>query len=476
MNKKQRFTVSFWIVFSAFFFIVVQWGKIHSYLDKTKFSWTELFSWKPGWLIFFGICLVTLAVNLIYVKLVSLEASRKRRVFLILSISGNLAILGFFKYFGFFIENLEEIIRSLGLNPLGFHLHIVLPVGISFYTFQTMSYTIDIYRRKLTPTSRFNDYALYVAFFPKLLAGPIERAVNLLPQIAEKRHLKIGQTARGLHLILYGLFKKVVIADGVAKTVIEVFGANFQISWTDAVAGTFFFAIQIYCDFSGYSDIAIGTANLFGFDFMRNFNFPYFARNPSEFWSRWHISLSSWFRDYVFFPLGGPYGSTFRWIRNVLVTFFVTGLWHGAAWNYVFWGLYHGILLCLHRIKESLRISRKRARHPIIKTISIFFFFVLTCLGWIIFRSTTIGQIKDIFATILFHTGNFKLNASLPTPTALLGFPLLMIMELTGFISHGKRLDEVLPLPIWTAAYAVMIFVLLLSLAYVPSGFIYFVF
>jgi D-alanyl-lipoteichoic acid acyltransferase DltB (MBOAT superfamily) len=476
MAKKQRATASLWVVFSAFFFVVVQWNKIGSSFDRSKFLWSGLFSWKTGWLIFFGVCLFIFIANLIYGRLSNLELNKRRKAFLILSISGNLAILGFFKYLNFFIGNLEAVISGLGLNPASFHLHIVLPVGISFYTFQTMTYTIDIYRRRLTPTSSFNDYALYVAFFPKLLAGPIERAANLLPQILEKRRIWTDRTERGLHLILYGLFKKVVIADGVAETVRQVFGATYKISWIDAIAGTFFFAIQIYCDFSGYSDIAIGTANLFGFDFMRNFHFPYFARNPSEFWGRWHISLSSWFRDYVFFPLGGPYGSTFRWIRNVLLTFFVTGLWHGAAWNYVIWGLYHGGLLILYRIKESLRASRKRSKRPLVKMASILSFFVLTCFGWIIFRSNSLSQVKDIFATVLFGFGNFKLNAPLPTPAALMGFPVFMFIEFMGFFSHGKRLDEVLPVPIWTAAYAAMIFVLIMGLSYVSSEFIYFVF
>lgn len=476
MTKRQRIRVSIWIIASAFFFVVVQWNKIISPLDKSKFSLSELLSWKTGWLIFFGICLLILFANLIYGRLSSLETNRKRKVFLILSIFGNLAVLGFFKYFNFFIDNLEIIIRGLGLNPLSFHLNIVLPIGISFYTFQTMNYTIDIYRKKLIPTSNFNDYALYVAFFPKLLAGPIERAVNLLPQIIEKRKIGIDKTTRGLHLILYGLFKKVVIADGVVETVNQVFGATYQISRVDAVVGTFLFAIQIYCDFSGYSDIAIGTANLFGFDFMRNFHFPYFARNPSEFWGRWHISLSSWFRDYVFFPLGGPYGRTIRWIRNVLFTFFVTGLWHGAAWNYIIWGLYHGILLCLHRIKESFRTTKKRSKAPLVKAANAIPFFILTCLGWIIFRSHSIVQIKNIFSTLLFDVGNFKLNATLPTPAALMGFPVFVIMEFIGYSSNGRRIDEVLPIPLWTAAYAAMIFTLIMGLSYVSSEFIYFVF
>jgi len=474
--KKQRYIISSWIVLSAFFFLVVQWNRLTSEVIKSKFAWRQMFAWKTGWILFLTIVILIIVINLIYGRLSHLEIPKKRKLFLFLSLTVNLAILGLFKYFNFFTENLEVIIHRLGLNPPSLHLNILLPVGISFYTFMTMSYTIDVYRSRLKPTKKLCEYALYVAFFPKLLAGPIERAANFLPQIIEKRKIKTDHIIQGIHQVFYGLFKKVVIADGVAKTVSGVFGATYQISWADAIVGTLLFTFQIYCDFSGYSDIAIGIANLFGFDLMRNFNYPYFARNPSEFWGRWHISLSSWFRDYVFFPLGGPYGSTFRWIRNVLLTFLVTGLWHGAAWNYVFWGLYHGILLCLHRIKESLRVGRKRLNQPIIKIVSILIFFILTSLGWIMFRSHSINQIMTIFKVLLYDIGNLKLNAELPTHTALLGFPLFVIMEFLGYNSHGKRLDEVLPMPIWTAIYSVMIFLFILGLANVPSGFIYFVF
>jgi D-alanyl-lipoteichoic acid acyltransferase DltB (MBOAT superfamily) len=366
--------------------------------------------------------------------------------------------------------------RGLGLNPSSLHLNILLPVGISFYTFMTMSYTIDVFRGKLPPAKNLHEYALFVAFFPKLLAGPIERAANFLPQISAKRNITADHLMRGLQQIVYGFFKKIVIADGVAKTVGGVFGGTYPLSWADAVVGTLLFTFQIYCDFSGYSDIAIGTANLLGFDLMRNFNFPYFARNPSEFWGRWHISLSSWFRDYLFFPLGGPYGSTFRWIRNILLTFFVTGLWHGAAWNYVLWGLYHGILLCLHRIKESLRGTRKRSKNPLIKSATILGFFILTSLGWILFRAHSVGQIIGILRVLALDVGNLKVNVEMPTKAALLGFPLFLIVEFVGHRSRGKRLDEVIPMPAWTAAYSAMIFLIILGLANVPTGFIYFVF
>jgi D-alanyl-lipoteichoic acid acyltransferase DltB (MBOAT superfamily) len=476
ITRRQRLSISAWIVIGAFSFLVLQWNRLGQDTHKSQSAWDQLFSWKTGWILFSVIAFLTLAINLFYSRISLIEMSKKRKIFLIISVSGNLAILGFFKYFNFFIDNLALVIRSLGLDPTHFHLNILLPIGISFYTFMTMSYTIDVYRGRLTPTHKLNEYALYLAFFPKILAGPIERAVNFLPQIIEKRKIRTDQIVSGLHQILYGFFKKIVIADGIAKTVSDVFGATYQVSWLDAIVGTLLFTFQIYCDFSGYSDIAIGTASLLGFDLMRNFHFPYFSRNPSEFWGRWHISLSSWFRDYVFFPLGGPYGRAFRWIRNILLTFFVTGLWHGAAWNYILWGLYHGVMLCVHRIKETLRTVKRRSRNPLIKASSILCFFILTSLGWVLFRSHSILQIKSIFKVLLFDIGNLKFNATLPTHAALLGLPLFVIIEFIGYNSHGNRLDKVLPMQLWTAVYAAMIFLIILGLANVPSGFIYFVF
>lgn len=474
--KKHRYIVSSWIVTGAFFSLVIQWKRLGSIRHASTSVLRSLFSWKPGWLIFLSIVLLVIIMNLVLTHVSRSSHPINRRAPLILSVVINLAILGFFKYFNFFIENLEQLMNGLGLNLPSLHLNILLPIGISFYTFMTMSYTIDVYRGRLVPTRKLHEYALYVAFFPKLLAGPIERAVNFLPQIAEKRNIRTDNVVRALHLILYGFFKKVVIADGVAKTVSSVFGATYHLSWLDAIVGTLLFALQIYCDFSGYSDIAIGIANLLGFELMQNFNFPYFSRNPSEFWGRWHISLSSWFRDYVFFPLGGPYGSAFRWIRNVLITFFVTGLWHGASWNYVLWGLYHGVLLCLHRIKESLRRTKRRARHSVRRALAIIGFFLLTSVGWILFRAHSIGQARDILQILISDVGNFKLNVEIPTHATLLGLPIFFMIELIGYNSKGKRLEEVLPMYAWTAAEATMIFLIILGLANVPTGFIYFVF
>jgi D-alanyl-lipoteichoic acid acyltransferase DltB (MBOAT superfamily) len=435
-----------------------------------------LFQWNYRWLVFAAILLLILVFNLLYPRFTQLESQKRRKLFLFLSITGNLSILGLFKYFNFFLENFEALLRGIGMNPGQLHLNIVLPVGISFYTFMTLSYTIDVYKGRLAPARVFHEYALFVAFFPKLLAGPIERATNFLPQIANKRDILPEQALHGFQEIIYGLFKKIVIADGLALSVSGAFAGTFRLTWADALLGTLCFTIQIYCDFSGYSDIATGISRLLGFNLMKNFNFPYFSRNPSEFWGRWHISLSSWFRDYVFFPLGGPYGTRLRWIRNVLLTFLVTGLWHGAAWTFVLWGLYHGVLLCIHRLKEELRKTRKRKKNVLKKVASISFFFLLTSLGWILFRASSLSQAIDFLKALFFDIGNLKLNAAVPTESAMLGLPIFFVLEYFGNRSRGKYLSEVLPLPIWTGAYASMVFLIMLGLSNVPAGFIYFVF
>ena len=474
--RKKRYTLSLWVILSAFFFLVAQWSKLAERGFSLKALFAQLFSSKSGWLIFSLIVLLTIFFNVCYRILSQLDAPKKRKLFLILSIAGNLSILGFFKYFNFFLENLQALLMVVGLNSTSLHLSILLPIGISFYSFMTMSYTIDVYKGRLMPARKFSEYALFVAFFPKLLAGPIERAKNFLPQIATKRNIGMDHIVQGFQHIIYGLFKKIVIADGLAKSVSGVFSGTYQLSWSDAFMGTIFFTFQIYCDFSGYSDIAIGTANLLGFNLMRNFNFPYFSRNPSEFWGRWHISLSSWFRDYVFFPLGGPYGSSFRWMRNVLVTFFVTGLWHGAAWNYMLWGLYHGILLCVHRLREAARKRKKQPKNALKNAVAILFFFTLTSFGWILFRANSMNHFLDIIRTLFCNFNNFKLSAEMPAIAAILGFPVFLFVEFLGNHFQGKSLDKVLPVPIWSAAYAAMIFLIILGLANVPTGFIYFVF
>ena len=270
---------------------------------------------------------------------------KSQKFYLWISVIFNLSILGFFKYFNFFIESFFDLLYGFGYEIKSkWSLNIILPLGISFYTFQTMSYVIDVYKKKLEPTKDFISFACYVTFFPQLVAGPIERATNLLPQILSKRKFSIEQFYQGLRLILFGLFKKVVIADSLAPLVDLIFADYQNYGGGTLFLGAIYFAFQIYCDFSGYSDIAIGTSKLFGFEIMSNFKFPYFSRNIGEFWRKWHISLSSWFRDYLYIPIGGSKAGKMKSIRNIIVIFLVSGFWHGANWTFLFWGLFHSIL------------------------------------------------------------------------------------------------------------------------------------
>jgi D-alanyl-lipoteichoic acid acyltransferase DltB (MBOAT superfamily) len=325
----------------------------------------------------------------------------RKRTFLWVSVLSNFGMLGFFKYFNFFAENVHAALAVLGLSTSELSLRILLPVGISFYTFQAMSYTIDVYRGELRARRSLLEVAVFVSFFPHLVAGPIQRASFLLPQVEARRRFSAEHARSGFVLICWGYFKKLVIADNVAVIANKVFALSdpsFPILW----AGVFAFAIQIYADFSAYTDIARGTSRWLGFELTENFDHPYLARTPSDFWRRWNISLSTWFRDYVYVPLGGSRAGEWRWARNVLVTFLLSGLWHGASWNYVLWGLYHGVLLVLTRAHQILWPARthpaRSARgaavlRPVVTVLQVLGMFVLTNVGWLLFRETELAAI-----------------------------------------------------------------------------------
>ena len=328
-----------------------------------------------------------------------MEAWPARRLrFMWLSIISNFGMLGFFKYFNFFVENVADVLAALGLPVSPPMLRIVLPVGISFYTFQAMSYTIDVYRGELRARRSLLDVAVFISFFPHLVAGPIQRASFLLPQVEATRRFSIDKARSGFLLICWGFFKKLVIADNVGVIANKVFALadpSFPLLW----AGVFAFAIQIYADFSAYTDIARGTSRWLGFELTENFDHPYMARTPSDFWRRWNISLSSWFRDYVYVPLGGSRAGEIAWARNVLVTFLLSGLWHGASWNYVLWGLYHGLLLILTRAHTILRPASSPRWLPsaflrsALIAAQVAGMFVLTNVGWLLFRETSLQAI-----------------------------------------------------------------------------------
>ncbi len=345
------------------------------------------------------------------------EKEAKRKLFLLISILVNLGLLGFFKYWNFFVESFSEAFTLFGKHIEPDRLNIILPVGISFYTFQTLSYSIDVYRKKFRPTKDVLAFFAFVSFFPQLVAGPIERAVNLLPQFSRERKFDYEKSVDGMRQILCGLFKKIVIADNCAVLVNDIFLNYDKYSGSTLLAGTVFFAFQIYCDFSGYSDIAIGTARLFGFQLMRNFAFPYFSRDIAEFWRRWHISLSTWFRDYVYIPLGGSRGSTWEKIRNTFVIFLVSGFWHGANWTFIVWGFINALyFLPLLLLKRNRKFTDNAAEGKIFPGIREFFqiccTFGLTVVAWIFFRAENISQalsyLSSMFSASLFSLPKIK--------------------------------------------------------------------
>ena len=322
----------------------------------------------------------------------------RRKAFLWLSIVTNFGMLGFFKYFNFFAENVQGVLAAAGVNVDAPTLRILLPVGISFYTFQAMSYTIDVYRGELHARRSLLDVAVFVSFFPHLVAGPIQRASFLLPQVESRRRFSIDAARTGFLKIGWGFFKKLVIADNVGVIANKVFALSdptFPLIW----AGVFAFAIQIYADFSAYTDIARGTSRWLGFELTENFDHPYMARSPADFWRRWNISLSTWFRDYVYVPLGGSRAGGWKWARNVLATFLLSGLWHGASWNYVLWGFYHGLLLVVTRAHGILWPAKRRAAtqprivRSTVTVLQTAGMFVLTLIGWLLFRETELAAI-----------------------------------------------------------------------------------
>jgi alginate O-acetyltransferase complex protein AlgI len=352
---------------------------------------------------------------------------QERNRWLTLSLVTNLGLLGFFKYFNFFAENMQSLLGNLGINASLNTLNIILPVGISFYTFQALSYTIDVYRGQLHANASFADFLLCVLYFPHLVAGPIQRANSLLPQVLEPRKVTVANVAEGMHLICWGFFKKVFIADNLSPIADRIFGMASPDGFT-SLMGVYAFCIQIYCDFSGYTDIARGVAKLMGFEFMLNFNLPYFATNPQEFWTRWHISLSSWLRDYLYIPLGGNRGSEWRVRRNLMLTMIIGGFWHGAAWNFMLWGFYHGSLLVLHRGLKSW-LDRVFAWPGTFGAAASFLFrwfvmFHLTCYGWLLFRATSFGQIRQM---TLSFVDVWNVDAMLALTVLAYSLPLILV-------------------------------------------------
>ncbi|RKS50610.1 D-alanyl-lipoteichoic acid acyltransferase DltB (MBOAT superfamily) [Gillisia mitskevichiae] len=403
------FTVFLPIVFVLYWFVVNKNLKhqniLIAFASYVFYGWWD---WRFLALILFS----TLVDYVIGVSLGREHNLYKRKILLWVSVLVNLGFLGFFKYYNFFLDNFKSAFTFFGSEINANSLNIILPVGISFYTFQTLSYTIDVYKRQLEPTKDFISFAAFVSFFPQLVAGPIERATNLLPQFNIKRKFNYTQGVDGMRLILWGMFKKVVIADNCAFAVNDIFANYGTASGMELILGAIFFAFQIYGDFSGYSDMAIGTAKLFGFDLMINFRTPYFSRDIAEFWRRWHISLSTWFRDYVYIPLGGSRVSKNRGVINIFVVFMLSGFWHGANWTFVVWGslnaLYFLPLLLSGRNRKDLgSVAEGRTLPNFKELVQMVLTFSFTCLAWVFFRSDTVADaINYIFRIFVFTSFN----------------------------------------------------------------------
>jgi alginate O-acetyltransferase complex protein AlgI len=410
-------------------------------------------------------------------KLAKVEApERKRKLVLAISMGANLAMLGFFKYFNFFIDSFHSGLLALHISAPISTLSILLPIGISFYTFQSMSYTIDVYRRELPACRHFLDFALFVSFYPHLVAGPIMRAVDLLPQILSPRHTSRKQVLEGIHLMIWGLWKKMFIADNLAPLVNGIFSETAPTGFHTLI-GVYAFAFQIYCDFSGYTDVARGVAKLMGFELVLNFNLPYFSTSPQEFWTRWHISLSSWLRNYLYFPLGGSRDGEAKTYRNLMITMLLGGLWHGAAWNFVLWGAYQGTLLVIHRALQpkldkifDFRTAWARAASL---TFRILVMFQLTCFGWLLFRAPSFTQIVTMTAS-LSHPFQ-QVDKDLAWQVVGYAGPLVVIQCWQYFSKKLMFLANLRPLELRIAAYSVLLYLMLFRAAK-PQAFIYFQF
>ncbi len=426
--------------------------------------------------------LLMFSIGLDYFSGIKIENSKTKReatIWLVISIGINLGFLGFFKYYNFFIENFAELLKAFGLGVNMWILKVILPVGISFYTFHGLSYVIDVYKKRIPAERNYVDYAVFVSYFPLLVAGPIERATHLLPQIQVKRSFDYQKAKDGMAQILWGFFKKMVIADNCAPIVNEIFN-NYQTeSASNLALGAVLFAFQIYGDFSGYSDIALGTSRLFGIELLKNFSYPYFSRDIAEFWRRWHISLSSWFRDYLYIPLGGSKGGLWMKIRNTFIIFLVSGFWHGANWTFIIWGGLNAVfflpLLLAEKNRHNLEVVAMGKIIPSFREVfSILLTFTLTCFAWIFFRaesvSHAIGYIKGIFSQSLF---------SFPTEFRPVLFGLVIFMLGMEWMNrthdYGLKIQEKKPI-VQAVIYIVVAYLVLNFANFGSNEFIYFQF
>jgi alginate O-acetyltransferase complex protein AlgI len=396
------------IVFILYWFVFNKSLKIQNILLlAASYYFYSCWDWRFVFLLAFSTLLDYYSGLAIY----NAKKISTKKIWLTISVVINLGFLGVFKYYNFFADSFAELLHGVGIQSHFTVLQVILPVGISFYTFHGLSYVFDIYNNKIRPTENVVQYSLFVSFFPLLVAGPIERATHLLPQMEKKRNFKYEQAVDGLKQILWGLFKKIVIADNCAHFANDIFNNSSAYSGSTLLLGALLFTFQIYGDFSGYSDIALGVARLFGFELIKNFSFPYFSRDIAEFWRRWHISLSSWFRDYLYYPLGGSRGSTILRVRNTFIIFIVSGFWHGANWTFIIWGALNALFIMPSIIFKTNRnnleiVAKGRLLPSITEVFQMGITFLLTVFAWIFFRAETVKQavlfIKNIFTRQLF--------------------------------------------------------------------------
>lgn len=489
------------VSFAIFFPIVV----IAYFLIPQKYRWIFLLgasywfymSWRLEYILL--IIASTLIDYFAGIQMGKTYDKNRRKKYLILSLITNLGLLFAFKYFNFFNDSIRTVFNTFSITYFIPESRLLLPVGISFYTFQTLSYTIDVYKGKKEPERHLGIFALYVSFFPQLVAGPIERSTRLLPQFFEKQSVNYERITDGLKLMLWGYFKKLVIADRVAVIVNQVYNNPNSYEGMPFIIATVLFAFQIYCDFSGYSDIAIGSAQVLGFRLMDNFNRPYYSKSIGEFWKRWHISLSTWFKDYVYIPLGGNRVPKWRQYINLFVTFLVSGLWHGANWTFVFWGGLNGFYVTMENLTEPLKRRFEKAFHvhkyrKLYNAFRLIITFLLTCFAWIFFRANSMGDAFYILShmftgTGLFFKSLFTLNfpallgtfdfTNLPNDEILLSFISIIFMEIVHMMQrHGSIRHMLRDKPIylrWGLTYVLILYILIFGVFY-GTGFIYFQF
>jgi len=470
--NSSQFFVFFTIVFSLYLCL----KKKHQNILLLGASYVFYGAWN--WKFLSLLWISTIVDYFCALEINKTELQKRKKFFLFISICTNLFILGIFKYCNFFVNSFQALLKPFGLSTSIPYFNIILPIGISFYTFQTLSYTIDVYYRRMQPTKKFLDFALFVAFFPQLVAGPIERAKNLLPQIASKRHLSFPQFFEGCFLIFWGLFQKVYIADNLAQIVDLCFSNPDTMRYGPTVLlALYAFAFQIFCDFAGYSNIARGIGKCLGFNIMINFNLPYFSTNPQEFWKRWHISLSSWLKDYLYIPLGGNRQGQSKTYRNIFITMLLGGLWHGAAWTFILWGAYQGCLIVIYRKIKPFFSSNNKYSEKIWFVLKVVFFFHVTCLGWLIFRAQSVEQILIMLQALIFHWQDITLYKFFDLLNMLNPYvPIIIFVQILQY--WKKDLMIIYKLPMFLRATLYYVFSLLLIIYGVTGAkaFIYFQF